>query len=156
MNEKNPEEIRYRRLAFQLFDQESSATAILARIPRSRSWLGKWKQRFEHEGGAAVDSRAKAPHHSPPASPSAAVKVVVRIRQRLAQSALGHVGAHALRQEVLRHRLLTPVPSVRTIKGWLKAAALIDSPAEPDKEPDYPVPHLRADGVLFACDWTER
>ena len=156
MNEKNPEEIRSRRLAFKLFDHERSSTAILARIPRSRSWLGKWKQRFEHEGWAAVDSRSKAPHHSPHAYPSAAVKVVVRIRQRLAQSAIGHVGAHAIRQEVLRHRLLTPVPSVRTIKRWLKAAALIDSPAEPDKEPYYPVPHLRDDVVLFACDWTER
>src|SRR5215475_4192853 len=138
MNEKNPEEIRYRRLAFRLFDKGRSATEILARIPRSRSWLGKWQQRFGHEGWAALDSRSKAPHHSPHAYPSAAVKVVVRIRQRFAKSAIGHVGAHAIRQEVLRHRLLTPVPSVKTIKRWLKAAALIESPAEPDTEAYYP------------------
>jgi putative transposase len=156
MNEKNPEEIRYRRLALKLFDQERSATEILARIPRSRSWLGKWKQRFEQEGWAALDSRSKAPHHSPHAYPAAAVKVVVRIRQRFAKSAIGHVGAQAIRQEVLRHRLLTPVPSVKTIKRWLKAAALIEAPAQPAKEAYYPVPHLQDDWVLFACDWTER
>jgi len=56
MNEKNPEEIRYRRLAFTLLDKGKSPTAILAIIPRSRSWLGKWKQRFEQQGRQAVDS----------------------------------------------------------------------------------------------------
>jgi transposase len=156
MNEKNPEEIRYRRLAFKLFDQEKSPTAILARIPRSRSWLGKWKQRFAHEGWEALDSLAKAPHHCPHAYPSEAVKVVVRIRKRFAKSPVGYVGAHAIRQELLRHRLLTPVPSVKTIKRWLKAADLIASPAEPDREAYYPVPHLGDDLVLCACDWTER
>src|SRR5262245_38283472 len=140
MNEKNPEEIRYRRLAFKLFDQEKSPTEILARIPRSRSWLGKWKQRFAHEGWAALDSRSTAPQHSPHAYPAEVVKVVVRIRQRLAQSPVGHVGARAIRQELVRHRLLTPVPSVKTIKRWLKAAALIVSPAEPDTEAYYPAP----------------
>lgn len=156
MNEKNPEEIRYRRLAFKLFDQEKSPTEILARIPRSRSWLGKWKQRFEQEGWEALDSLSKAPHHSPHAYPSAAVKVVVRIRQRFAQSPVGHVGARAIRQELGRHRLLTPVPSVKTIKRWLKAAALIASPAEPVTEAYYPTPHWSDEVVIFACDWTER
>jgi hypothetical protein len=156
MNEKNPEEIRYRRLTFKLFDKGTSPTAILARIPRSRSWLGKWKQRFEQEGWAALDSRSTAPHHSPHAYPSAAVKVVVRIRQRLAKRPVGHVGAHAIRQELWRHRLLTPVPSVKTIKRWLKAAALLDAPAEPDKEAYYPAPKVSDEVVIFACDWTER
>src|SRR5215475_4939757 len=156
MNEKNPEEIRYRRLAFKLFDKERAATEILACIPRSRSWLCKWKQRFAHEGWAALDSRSTAPQHSPHAYPAAAVKVVGRIRQRFAKSAIGHIGARAIRQEVARHRLLTPVPSVKTIKRWLTAAALIESPAAPDKEGYYPGPHLRDEVVLFACDWTER
>lgn len=156
MNEKNPEEIRYRRLAFKLFDKGTSPTAILARIPRSRSWLGKWKQRFAQEGWEALDSRSKAPHHSPHAYPSAAVKVVVRIRKRLAKHPVGHVGAHAIRQELGRHRLLTPVPSVKTIKRWLKAAALLDAPAELATETYYPTPRVRDEVVIFACDWTER
>jgi hypothetical protein len=134
MNEKNLEEIRYRRLAFKLFDQEKSPTAILVRIPRSRSWLCKWKQRFEQEGWAALDSRSKAPHPSPHAYPLAAVKVVVRIRRRFAKSPVGHVGARAIRHEVWRHRWLTPVPSVKTITRWLKAADLMASRSEPDPE----------------------
>ena len=156
MNEKNPEEIRYRRLAFKLFDKGTSPTAILARIPRSRSWLGKWKQRFAQEGWKALDSRSTAPHHSPHAYPSAAVKVVVRIRKRLAKHPVGHVGAHAIRQELGRHRLLRPVPSVKTIKRWLKAAALLAAPAELATETYYPAPRGREEVVIFACDWTER
>src|SRR5262245_33509532 len=115
MNERNPEEIRYRRLAFKLFDKERSGKEILARSPRSRSWLGKWQQRFTQAGWAALDSRSKAPPPSPHAYPAAAVKVVVRIRQRLVQSAIGHVGAQAIRREGLRHPLVTAVPSVKTI-----------------------------------------
>jgi hypothetical protein len=74
----------------------------------------------------------------------------------LAKSPVGHVGARAIRQDLWRHRLLTPVPSVKTRKRWLKAAALIDSPAEPHKEAYYPVPHWSAEVVICAGDGTER
>jgi hypothetical protein len=103
-----------------------------------------------------VDSLAKAPPHSPHAYPSEAVKVVVRIRQRFAQRPVGPVGARAIRQELWRHRWLTPVPAVKTIKRWLKEAALIASPSEPVTEAYYPTPHWRDEVVIFACDWTER
>jgi hypothetical protein len=52
----------------------------------------------------------------------------------LAKRPVGHVGAPAMRQDLWRHRLLTPVPSVKTRKRWLKAAALLEAPAEPDTE----------------------
>jgi len=77
MNEKNSEEIYYRRLAFKLFDKGKSPTEILALIPRSRSWLFKWKQRFEQPGWQALDSLSKVPHHSPHQYPSDIVKLAV-------------------------------------------------------------------------------
>jgi hypothetical protein len=117
MNEKNPQEIRYRRLAFKLFDKGKTPAEILAKIPPSRPWLFKWKQRFEQAGWEALDSLSKAPHHSPHAYPSAAVKLVVRIRKRLEKSRVGFVGARAIRQELLRRRLLKPAPSVKTISA---------------------------------------
>ena len=61
MNEKNADEIRSRRLAFRLFDKEKSAAEILPRIPRSRTWLFKWKKRFEQKRWQALDSLSKAP-----------------------------------------------------------------------------------------------
>jgi hypothetical protein len=156
MNEKNPEEIRYRRLAFKLFDKEKSPTEILAVIPRSRSWLFKWKKRFEEDGWGALDSLSKTPHHSPQAYSAAAVKLVVRLRQRFEKSSVGHRGASAIRKELLRRRLIKPVPTVKTIKRWLQAAGLVSPPAAPDKEAYYPAPNLKDELVIFACDWTER
>ena len=93
MNEKNSEEIRYRRLAFKLFDKGKSSAEILARLPRSRFWLFKWKKRFEREGWQVLDSRSKAPHHSPHEYSSEAVKLVVRLRKRMEKSIAGLVGA---------------------------------------------------------------
>jgi hypothetical protein len=156
MNERNPEEIRYRRRAFKLFDKEKSPTEILAPIPRSRSWLGKWKQRVEQAGWAAVDSRSQAPQPSPHAYPLAAVKVVVRIRPRFAKRPVGQVGARAIRQERLRHRWLTSGPSVKTLTRGLKAADLRASPSEPGPEAYYPAPRGSDAVVLRAWDWTER
>ena len=156
MNEKNPEEIRYRRLAFTLFDQGKSPTAILARIPRSRSWLGTWKQRFAQQGRPALDSLPTAPHHSPQSYPSEVVKLVVRVRKRLEKSVAGHVGPRAIQHELVQCRLLNPPPGLTTIKRWLKAAGVIDSPAEADTAAYYPEPQLGEAVVIFACDWTER
>src|SRR5215510_13635088 len=156
MNEKNREEIRYRRLAFKLFDKGQSPTEILAIIPRSRSWLCKWKTRFEQKGRQALDSLPKAPHHSPQSYSSEVVKLVVRVRKRLEKSVAGHVGPRAIHQELVQCRLLNPPPGLTTIKRWLKEAGLIDSPADADKAAYYPEPQLGEELVLFACDWTER
>ena len=54
MNEQHAQEIAYRRLACQLFDKGKSATQILRQIPRSRSWLCKWKPRFADGGCGGV------------------------------------------------------------------------------------------------------
>ena len=156
MNEKNSEEIRSRRLAFKLFDKGQSPAAILASLPRSRSWLFKWKQRFEQQGRHALDSLSKAPHYSPQSYSFDVIKLVVRVRKRLEKSVAGHVGPRAIQQELVQCRLMNPPPGLTTIKRWLNAAGLADSPAEADKAAYYPTPQLGADGVIFACDWTER
>ena len=156
MNEKNSEEIRYRRLAFKLFDRGKSPTGILAIIPRSRSWLFKWKKRFEQKGRQALDSLPKAPPHSPQSYSFDVLKLVVRVRKRLEKSVAGHVGPRAIQRELVQCRLMNPPPGLTTIKRWLKEAGLIDSPAESDQAAYYPEPQLGEDLVIFACDWTER
>ena len=114
MKEKNPEEIRYRRLAFTLLDKGKAPTEILARIPRSRSWLCKWKQRFERQGRQALDSLPKAPHPSPQSNSGEVVKVVVRVRQRLEKSVAGHVGPRAIQQELVQWHA-TPITEIPQI-----------------------------------------
>ena len=156
MNQKSSAEIRYRRRAFTLFDKGKSPTEILSLIPRSRSWLLKWKQRFEHDGWQALDSLSTAPHHSPQQYTPAAVSLILRVRQRLAKSRVGMVSARAIQQELLRLRLCKPPPSQTTIKRWLRQAGLIGAETEPDQAAYYPALPPADEFVTFSCDWVAR
>lgn len=156
MNEKNLEEIRYRRTAFKLFAKGKSVAQVLKRLPRSRTWGYKWKQRFEAEHWEAWDSRSKAPRTSAHQYEDSTVKLVLRLRQHLQRSAVGLICARAIRREVLRRRLLRRVPSLPTINRWLKQAGLMRPGSAPAPQPYYPQPHLPEEVVLHACDWTAR
>jgi putative transposase len=156
MNEKNPQEITYRRKAFKLFDQGKSVAQIRNLIPRSGSWVYKWKRRFAQRRWHALDSLPKAPHSSAHKYEQSTVKLVLRLRQHFARSAVGLIGARAIRQEVLRRRLLRRVPSILTINRWLKQAGLIPTASRPEADPYYPQPRLPEDCVLLSCDWISR
>lgn len=154
MNEKDPQEIEYRRQAFKFFDKEKSVAEILAVIPRSPSWLFKWKRRYEQEGWQALDSLSKAPRVSPHQYSAKAVDVVIRIRRRLEKRIAGLIGAFEIQQEIRRFRLLNPVPSLSSIKRWLRAAGLVDAPCE--SEAYYPAIIRPQDFVILSCDWIAR
>jgi len=156
MNEKNPQEIAYRRLAFKLFEKGKSVAGILARIPRSRSWLFKWKQRFERDGRRAIDSLPKAPINSPQQHSPETVKLVLRIRKRLEKNTAGLVCAREIRQEISRQRLMKSPPSLASIKRWLKQAGVSSSAAEPVASAYYPALQPTEDLVILACDWIAR
>lgn len=156
MNEKNPEEIAYRRKAFKLFDKGKAVAQILKLIPRSGSWVYKWKRRFEQKRWQALDSLPKAPHSSSHKYAQSTVDLVLRLRQQFERSSVGLIGARAIRQELIRRRLLRVVPSILTINRWLKQAGLIPTASLPEEEPYYPHPKLPEDVVLQSCDWTAR
>lgn len=156
MNEKNPEEIAYRRQAFKLFDKGKSVAQIRTLIPRSGSWVYKWKRRFAQQRWQALDSLPKAPHSSAHQYAHSTVKLVLRLRQHFARSSVGLIGARAIRQEVIRRRLLRVVPAMVTINRWLKQAGLIPTASLPGQDPYYPQPHLPENCVLQSCDWISR
>ena len=156
MNEKNPEEIVYRRKAFKLFDQGKSVTQIRRLIPRSRAWVYKWKRRFAQQRWYALDSLPKAPHSSAHQYPQGTVALVLRLRQHLARSSVGLLGARAIRQEVRRRHLLRVVPSLVTINRWLKQAGLLPTARLPGAAPYSPQPHLPENCGLLSCDWISR
>src|SRR5438093_7704345 len=156
MNEKNPDEIRYRRQAFRFFELGKSPVKILARLPRSRAWLFKWKKRFEEHGWAALDSLPKTPKQAPQSYPPAAVRLVVQTRRRLEKSTVGLVSARAIQRELRRRQLLTPVPSQTTIKRWLRAAGVLEPSGAEAATPYYPALPDAAVAVTFACDWISR
>jgi len=156
MNEKNADEIRYRRLVFRLFDKEKSAAEILKRVPRSRTWLFKWKKRFEQKRWQALDSLSKAPKRSAKRYDRKVVNLVLRLRNRLQRADVGLSGARAIRKELRAHRLRRTVPALSTINRWLKAAGLITSGEAKTKPSFYPAPALGRAFAFFACDWTAR
>jgi hypothetical protein len=156
MNEKDSQEIAYRRLACKLFEKGKTVAAILARIPRSRSWLFKWKQRFARDGARALDSLPKTPRTSSQQHAPTTVKLVLRIRQRLEKSIAGLVCARAIRQEILRLRLMKTPPSLATINRWLKKAGLTGAVTEPAEAAYYPKLQRTQDLVIVACDWVAR
>jgi len=156
MNEKDSQEIAYRRQAFKLFDKEKSAAEILALIPRSRAWLFKWKQRFEQEGWQALDSLSKAPLNSPQQHSAQAVNLVIRMRQRMEKRKVGLVGAFEIQQEIRRKRLLKSVPSLASIKRWLRNAGLVDAEPEPEAAAYYPAIQQPQEFIILSCDWLAR
>ena len=156
MNEKNLEEIQYRRKAFKLFDQGKSVAQIRRLIPRSGSWVYKWKRRFAHQRWHALESLPKAPHSSSHQYPQSTVDLVLRLRQQFARSSVGLIGARAIRQEVMRRHLLRVVPAILTINRWLKQAGLIPTASLPGEDPYYPQPHLPENCVLHSCDGISR
>ena len=156
MNEINSDEIALRRKACKLFDKGFRVTHIRKLIPRSRSWLYKWKQRFAAQGFAALDSLDTSPHHSPHEYPPQVVALVLRIRQRLQRARVGLVGARSIRRELKQRHALKRVPGLTSINRWLREAGLVaTSVAEPEKI-YYPAPHLGPDLVFHAVDWTQR
>lgn len=156
MNEKNSDEIRYRRLAFKLFDKGKSAPQILTRIPRSRTWLFKWKKRFEQKRWQALDSRSKAPKRPAKRYDQRVVHLVLRLRNRLHRAEVGLSGARAIQRELRTHRLVRTVPALSTINRWLKAAGLIAGGTAKTKPPFYPTPAIGGDFTFSTCDWTAR
>lgn len=156
MNEKNPHEIENRRQAFKLFEKGISIPKILKRIPRSRSWLFKWKERFERGGWQALDSLPKAPNNSPQQHSEETVELVLRIRGCLEKSDIGLIGPHEIREEIKRNRLLESPPSLASIKRWLKEAGYTGLAEEPAVSAYYPLFRATDDIAIFSCDWIAR
>lgn len=154
MKKEQTDEIRDRALAFRLLDKGKSPTHIVQHLGRSRAWLFKWKQRFEHEGWAALAPASRAPQHSPQQYSAATVALVVRIRRRLEKAAVGLIGPRVIQQELRRYRL-RPWPSLATLKRWLRAQRATAAPAA-QAPPYYPHPRQLAGVVFQSCDWIAR
>jgi transposase len=155
MNEKNLDEIAYRRKAFKLFDKGKSTKEILQLIPRSRSWLFKWKRRFQEAGWKALDSLPKTPKHSPQKYKQSVVKTVLVIRDRLKRARVGLVGARAIFFELKKKQRLKAIPSLTTIKRWLREAGRFEQEAK-QREVYYPAPHFSDEILYLSCDWVAR
>ena len=79
----------------------------------SKSWLYKWKARYQaHNPGWAQGLRTQ-PRHKPSQTPEPMEQSVVTLRRTLVQS--GQRGSAAAIQQGLQQQGLEPIPSLRTI-----------------------------------------
>ena len=156
MNENNPQEIEYRRQAFKLFEAKKSVAQILKRIPRSRSWLFKWKERFARDGWRALDSLSKAPANSPQQRSEDTVELVLRIRDRLEKSEIGLIGPRQIQTEIKRQHLTKSPPSLASIKRWLKQAEYTGASEPSADSAYYPTFQAAHDLAVLSCDWIAR
>lgn len=156
MNNEKTDEIRLRRKLFKLFDKGKSIKQILNLIPRSRSWIYKWQERYHRQGTIAANGKKKAPHFSPQAYPKPVVRIILNLRKQLQKEDVGLIGARAVRRELKRRRLVRKLPSLSTVNRILKQNGLIQTDAGQRKESYYPVPKMNEELVFHSTDWMLR
>ena len=96
----------------------------------SKGWVSKLVARYRVEGEAAFEPRSRRPLHSPNATPSAVVELIIRLRHELAGA--GHdAGPDTIGWHLTQHHQITV--SAATISRHLTKAGLVT--AEPKKKP---------------------
>ena len=153
MNEKI--ERSFRRQAIRWMLRGLKASAITKRLARSRSWLSKWKNRFDKFGWEGLRSQSRRPHVIAHRYNKRIRRLVINARQRLCRRKIGLIGPRAIQAELRQTRLLRQVPSLSTIKRILHEGKLIRKPP-PTREVYYPQPSATVGYVLHAMDWTAR
>jgi len=96
----------------------------------SKSWLYKWRDRYQPSDPAWSQTRSRRPLTHPSQTPEGLSQDIVRVKHALEKN--GHrVGAPAI-QQALKEQGIEPVPSQRTIYRIL---------ARHEKEVKHPPPH---------------
>jgi hypothetical protein len=88
----------------------------------SKSWLYKWKTRYQVTEPDWVQERSRRPQITPTKTPETLEAEIVRLRQTLSPSGSGPVSADVIRDH-LRQRGDGSIPSRRTIYRILKRQA---------------------------------
>ena len=137
-------EITLRKQAVALHLQGWNKSEIARKLQRSRSWVQRWISRYETETPRmSLQDHSRAPQKMTWSYPERIKNMVLQIRvdrekgkRRKYQYAL--VSAQAIYYE-LRDLHISPLPSPRTIHGWLKQAGRIaEHKSRKAPNPTYP------------------
>ena len=79
----------------------------------AKSWLYKWKARYQADNPAWVTARSTQPRRKPTHTPQPMVQRIVTVHHLLEQC--GHQGSAAAIQQALQQQGIEPIPSLRTI-----------------------------------------
>jgi putative transposase len=95
--------------------------AICRDLHCAKSWLYKWKARYQADNPGWAAGRSTQPRRKPRQTPQAIVQRVITLHQTLVQS--GQQGSAATIQQGLTQQGIVPIPSLRTIYRILQRHA---------------------------------
>ena len=133
-----------RKRAIALYLQGWNKSEIARKLQRSRSWVQRWISRYHPDAPTrSLQDHSRAPQTMAWSYPKRIKNMVIQIRQerekgKRAKYQYALVSAQAIYYE-LRELRVSPIPSPRTIHGWLKQADRIPE-RKPRKasNPTYP------------------
>ncbi len=88
--------------------------AICREMGCSKSWLYKWKKRYEASKPTWLQERSRRPRSTPTQTPEALEKAIVHLRDSLSRGESRSVSAQVIREHLRRHHVES-LPSRRTI-----------------------------------------
>jgi putative transposase len=144
-------EIVLRKRAIALHLQGWKKSEIARKLQRSRRWVHRWISRYRSEQPvASLQDHSRAPKHRRWTYPERIRNMVLQIRQarergKRAKYQYALVSAQAIYYE-LQELHVSPLPSPRTIHGWLKQAGRI-AKHKSRKEPNPTYPDLLCQAV---------
>jgi putative transposase len=95
--------------------------AICRDMHCAKSWLYKWKARYQADNPGWATGLSTQPRHKPSQTPEPMEQRVVTLRRTLVQS--GQRGSAAAIQQGLQQHGIEPIPSLRTIYRILQRYA---------------------------------
>ena|SRR2546426_851353 len=98
--------------------------AICRDLHCAKSWLYKWKARYQADDPAWTTGLSTQPRRKPSQTPQPIAQSVVTLRRRLVQS--GKPGSAAAIQQGLQQQGMAPIPSLRTMYRILQRHAKED------------------------------
>lgn len=138
-------EIELRKRAVALSLQGRKKSEIARMLQRSRPWVDRWINRYRAAAPRlSLQDRSRAPKQRRCAYPDRIKRMVLQIRAEREQGQRAKyqyalISAQAIYYE-LRDLDISPVPSPRTIHGWLKEAGRIpERRSQKAPNPTYPV-----------------
>jgi len=93
--------------------------AICREMGCSKSWLYKWKNRYEASKPTWWQERSRRPKSTPTHTPEALERVIVYLRDSVLPAESRSVSAQVMREHLERHHVES-LPSLRTISRILK------------------------------------
>ena len=88
--------------------------AICREMGCSKSWLYKWKNRYEASKPTWFQERSRRPKSTPTHTPEALERAIVHLRDSVSPAASRSVSAQVIREPLRRHHVES-LPSLRTI-----------------------------------------